>query len=424
MRTFLIPLLAITTTIASLASDEIFADFTVSHGTTPLGTFRARLDYDKVPRTCANFIGLASGQRPWIDLTTGAVQERKPYYDGLTFHRLIHNFMIQGGSPNGNGTDGPGFSIQDEFDGTLRHSGSYKLSMAKGSLPGSGGSQFFITLSAPTHLDDKHSVFGEVISGKEIIDNFANATLFPTGTADKPLTPITMTSVVVSGPGLAAFDINSPALRLPHVQTKNASPFIPSQNVGASTFTISFDRSFQTEYLSFYTTNLINWTPLTRTISVDASPGYDFNVSGVTFDRFFMRLPSVDYSEVINAPSDLAKAGASLAITSRTGETITLDFTSSSTGTWTDSNGGSGTLTSLAWFDPISTIGAFGASGGLAPRLPLGQLTATFDTPAGLGAWTSIDVILSFHTPTSGWTDGSAVGTPSTNVLRAFTYTP
>jgi peptidyl-prolyl cis-trans isomerase A (cyclophilin A) len=424
VRTFLIPLFALTTTITSLASDEIYADFTVSHGATPLGTFRARLDYDKVPRTCANFIGLASGQRPWIDLTTGAVQEGKPYYDGITFHRLIHSFMIQGGSPNGNGTDGPGFSIQDEFDGSLRHSGPYKLSMAKSSLPGSGGSQFFITLSAPTHLDDKHSVFGEVISGTEIIDSFANATLFPTGTSDKPLTPITMTSVVVSGPGLANFDINSPTLGLPHVQTENTSPLVPSQNVGTSTFTISFDRSFQTEYLSFYTTNLSSWTPLTRTISVNASPDYDFKVNGVTFDRFFMRLPSVDYSEVINAPSDLAKAGASLAITSRSGETITLDFTSSSTGTWTDSNGGSGTLTSLVWTDFIPEAGAGGNTAGLAPQLPLGRLTATFSSPAGLGAWTTINIILSFHTPNSGWTDGTANNSQFNPILRAFSYTP
>ena len=110
---------------------------------------------ETAPGHCKNMLGLA----------------KIGYYDGLTFHRLIHNFMIQGGSPNGFGSDGPGFSIQDEFDGSLRHSGPYKLSMAKSALPGSGGSQFFITLASPTHLDDKHSVFGEVISGTQIIDN-------------------------------------------------------------------------------------------------------------------------------------------------------------------------------------------------------------------------------------------------------------
>src|SRR5688500_12119963 len=78
---------------SALANGQIYADFTVSQGTTPLGTFRARLDYDKAPRTCANFIGLATGKRPWIKVTTGQIMENRPYYDGLTFHRLIHNFV-------------------------------------------------------------------------------------------------------------------------------------------------------------------------------------------------------------------------------------------------------------------------------------------------------------------------------------------
>lgn len=94
---------------------QIYADFTVSSGDTEIGTFRARLDYDKAPRTCANFIGLATGERPWVDVTTNRIAEGTPFYDGLIFHRLIHNFVIQGGSSNGSGTAGSGYVIQDEF---------------------------------------------------------------------------------------------------------------------------------------------------------------------------------------------------------------------------------------------------------------------------------------------------------------------
>jgi len=139
---------------------QIYADFNVSRGGTSLGTFRVLLEHTKAPRTCANFIGLASGQRPWVDVTNGAVRTNKPYYNGLTFHRLIHNFVIQGGSPNGQGTDGPGYTILDEYEPTLRHSSHYVLSMAKSGFPNTGGSQFFITLAATPSLNDKHSVFG------------------------------------------------------------------------------------------------------------------------------------------------------------------------------------------------------------------------------------------------------------------------
>ncbi len=103
MRTFLFLFVLLT----APANAQIYADFTVSSGGNPLGTFTVTLEHEKAPRTCANFIGLATGKRPWIDLTNGAVRTNKPYYDGLTFHRLDHDFVIQGGSRNGLGTDGP-----------------------------------------------------------------------------------------------------------------------------------------------------------------------------------------------------------------------------------------------------------------------------------------------------------------------------
>jgi cyclophilin family peptidyl-prolyl cis-trans isomerase len=140
-----------------------------AHIETTAGEIVLELFEDDAPGTVANFVGLATGTKEWTDPKTGA-KVKKPYYDGLTFHRVIEDFMIQGGCPLGTGTSGPGFTIKDELSGKRQKHLRGSLSMAKTAAPDSGGSQFFICHSPQSHLDRKHTVFGQVISGIEVVD--------------------------------------------------------------------------------------------------------------------------------------------------------------------------------------------------------------------------------------------------------------
>ena len=133
------------------------------------GTILLKLYYKRTPNTVANFVGLAEGSKAWKDPITGASRKSK-FYDGLSFHRVIADFMIQGGDPLGTGKGGPGFRFADEFHAELRHDKAGVLSMAN-SGPNTNGSQFFITHKATPWLDDKHSVFGQVVAGLDVVNN-------------------------------------------------------------------------------------------------------------------------------------------------------------------------------------------------------------------------------------------------------------
>ncbi len=144
---------------------------------TNLGTMEIELFEKRAPTTTQNFITLA----------------KKGYYDGLTFHRVIKDFMIQGGCPKGDGTGGPGYTIPDEFHVELKHNQAGILSMANAG-PNTGGSQFFITLIPTPWLDGMHSVFGKIIKGEEVLKKIGN---IQTGFQDKPMDPVTIKKIKI-----------------------------------------------------------------------------------------------------------------------------------------------------------------------------------------------------------------------------------
>jgi peptidyl-prolyl cis-trans isomerase A (cyclophilin A) len=160
---------------------------------TSMGDIVIQLFDDKAPKTVANFAGLASGTKEWLDPKTGE-KVKRPLYNGTIFHRVIPGFMIQGGDPLGNGRGGPGYTFEDEFHPDLRHSKAGILSMANAG-PNTNGSQFFITHQATPNLDGRHSVFGEVVKGQEVVVAIGNVSRDP---RDRPIKDVVLKEIIIT----------------------------------------------------------------------------------------------------------------------------------------------------------------------------------------------------------------------------------
>ncbi|QCW04632.1 peptidylprolyl isomerase [Natrinema pallidum] len=157
------------------------------------GDIDVELYDERAPRTVDNFVGLATGGKSWTDPETGEEVEGEPLYDDVAFHRVIEDFMIQGGDPTETGRGGPGYEFDDEFHDDLRHDDEGVLSMAN-SGPDTNGSQFFITLDAQPHLDGRHSVFGKVTDGMDVVHEIGSV---DTDANDQPKEEVVLESVSV-----------------------------------------------------------------------------------------------------------------------------------------------------------------------------------------------------------------------------------
>lgn len=172
---------------------ETYALIEVSHGGEKLGEIKLKLYQEKAPVTVENFITLAEGTKEFKDTVTGEMV-KKPFYDGVVFHRVIKGFMIQGGDPLGTGRGGPGYTFKCEIVPELKFDAPGKLAMAN-SGPNTNGSQFFITVAATPGLNGRHTIFGEVVDGYEIVEKIS---LLPKDAADRPLKPVVMEKVVIT----------------------------------------------------------------------------------------------------------------------------------------------------------------------------------------------------------------------------------
>ena len=174
--------------ISATGTGQLYARFV-----TTLGNIVVRLEEQRAPKTVKNFVGLASGTQEWADPATGKLEKGAAYYDGTIFHRVIPDFMIQGGDRLGQGTGGPGYRFEDEFHPELRLSGPGVLSMAN-SGPGTNGSQFFITDRATPHLDNRHSVLGQAVTGIDVVKAIARV---QTSARDKPAKDVVLQRVEI-----------------------------------------------------------------------------------------------------------------------------------------------------------------------------------------------------------------------------------
>lgn len=227
--------------IARGQGEGIFAEFNTS-----MGSFTCRLEYAYSPKTVANFIGLATGQRPWLDQNKG-IPRTEPFYNGLIFHRVVAGFVIQSGSRNGQGTDGPGYQFLNETTNSLRYASAGVLGMANAGT-NSNGAQFFITVAPEPSLNNNYTIFGELTGGTNVVVDISNV---GTDFNGAPTNNIVLQSVVIRrvGAQAEAFDINAQEL-----------PLVTSQRLGIASFSsnqvaLTFSNRVYTENFLFSTPN-------------------------------------------------------------------------------------------------------------------------------------------------------------------------
>ncbi len=311
--------------------DGIYADFATS-----MGSFTCRLDSTNAPRATANFVGLATGARPWLNVASGFVSTQL-FYDGLAFHRVIANFMIQGGSPNGLGTDGPGYVFPDEITPLLKHDGPGVLAMAN-SGTNSNGAQFYVTVDNASWLDGSYTIFGRVTSGQTVVNAIGQVA---TDSRHRPIEDVVLQKVSIRrvGPAAQAFDINAQGLPMvsPGALHVTASP--------ASVELTYTNRLYEQHFISA-STNLTTWTSTELAVDLVA-PGSNSVQYAMTGPRRYYAMSSVRYPSSTLAPRAVSNRTLRLVFNSGLG-TLVVVFDTSGGGAYTIGTS-SGAVTSYVW---------------------------------------------------------------------------
>jgi peptidyl-prolyl cis-trans isomerase A (cyclophilin A) len=265
---------------------------------------------------------LATGERSWVDEATGLIRSNA-FYNGLTFHRVITNFMIQGGSPNGLGNDGPGYVFTDEFTPLLRFDRAGVLAMAN-SGPNSSGSQFFITVTNYPSLNDVHTIFGQVTSGQSVVNAIDGVA---TGANDRPLTNVVLHSVTIRRVGTAAqsFDIHTQGLPV-ILQTPVAL------GLGTSNLTVSFTNVLHSNARFCSSSNLVFWTHADLGFETVSSARTDLTFAPSAPAAFFS-ITAVQYPSATFAPRTVRNRILTLTFTGGT-PAITIQFDGANGGSY------------------------------------------------------------------------------------------
>lgn len=328
---FLIVALQFPASIEAQFTNGIYAEFNTS-----MGSYTCRLDYAVAPKAVANFIGLATGERAWLDVPSGVIRTN-PFFNGTTFHRVIAGFMNQGGSRNGQGTDGPGYQFVDEFNAGALHSGFGVLSMAN-SGPDSNGSQFFVTVSSQPHLNGVHTVFGRIYGGSNVVHAINRVTV---GTANKPLTNVVLQSVVIRrvGAAAAAFDIH--AQGLPTLTNLNLAIRRAGTNVS-----LTFSNRLNAENRFYDSTSLQTWSGMSTGFETEPPLLNALHTSGIQPAQFF-RAVRIEYPQPLFVPRNIL--GRTFTLNFSGSGTFNVVFDDAGTGTYTTSGGGSGPVLFYDW---------------------------------------------------------------------------
>jgi len=275
---------------AAPTADGLYARIQTSEG-----VFFAKLHFDKVPLTVANFVGLVEGSRAWLDFSTGAASNA-PFYNGLLIPRAVPGFVIQMGSPTNTLSGSPGYQFSDEFYPDLKHDSAGVLSMANSGRD-TNDCQFFITLDSTNSLDHKHSVFGNVVEGIGVVMAIGNL----------PASSVTIEQISMLRIGVAATSFNSTEWRLPEIRSAAINQVTVDK--ANDSYGLDFDRTTFSKYIVSHSSNLQSWSQINSSTltHLESTTPTTLDVSTVSAgqDKQFFRAAIATYTSVPNTLNGL-----------------------------------------------------------------------------------------------------------------------